>query len=214
MINEGAKDKFIEDKIYKKNNKTIGKTLYITQKSTSKNIKSYNNNINPPKEKKYLKKSINKKIIITNDNINNIISSINKSSIVDITKKQPNISLINNSLILNYMNKINNNFTLDKDIILVKTDNNKIRSSLSSNENGNENENKSQDNIQTPKYKKMKIIKDKTINKGIMTFNRLKTKKNNNIILNESKFNFKIKVNKNSNMKINNNINIEKLVNN
>ena len=56
MINEGAKDKFIEDKIYKKNNKTIGKTLYITQKSTSKNIKSYNNNINPPKEKKYLKK--------------------------------------------------------------------------------------------------------------------------------------------------------------
>ena len=59
MINEGAKDKFIEDKIYKKNNKTIGKTLYITQKSTSKNIKSYNNNINPPKEKKIFKE-INK----------------------------------------------------------------------------------------------------------------------------------------------------------
>ena len=60
----------------------------------------------------------------------------------------------------------------------------------------------------------MKIIKDKIIIKGKMTINKIKTKKNNNITLNEVKFNFKIKVNRNSKMKINNPFNIEKLVDN
>ena len=132
MINEGANNKFIENKIYKKNNKARGQTLHITRKSASKNIKSDNNdnNINPSKEKKYLKKSINKinqssklnpNNININNKINNIISSINNTSIEDITKNPPNISLINNSLILNYMNKINNNFSLDKKPILIIT---------------------------------------------------------------------------------------------
>ena len=42
------------------------------------------------------------------NNINHLISSINKTSIDNTEKKHLHISLINNSLILNYMNKINN----------------------------------------------------------------------------------------------------------
>ena len=153
MINERANNKFLQNGVYKKNNKALGQTLHITRKSTSKNIHS--NNTNPLQkstfeQKKYLKKSVNKKLpndiqakkilssyhINAANNLNNILSSINNNTFDDISKKHPNISLINNSLILNYMNKINNNISVDSNIISVKNNSN-IHSSLTSSENSN-----------------------------------------------------------------------------
>ena len=164
------------------------------------------------------------------NNINNIISSFNKTTLDDITKKPTNISLINNSLILNYMNKINNNISLNSNNISLNT--NYIRSSMTSNDNSNTNEKSSQDNIMTPNYKKIiikkesnkelnskkKLSSNKTApNKKYMSCKREKLhisnkKINNDIDLNTKKYNFKIKVNRNT--KISNPFNIEKLIDN
>ena len=199
MINERANNKFLQNGVYKKNNKALGQTLHITRKSTSKNIHSNNPNILQAKtfeQKKYLKKSVNKKLpseiknkkiltsyINTNNNINNILSSINNNTFNDISKKHPNISLINNSLILNYMNKINNNISVDSNIISVNTNSN-IRSSLTSSETSNPIEKKSQISIMTPNYRKIKIVKESknsSNKKGKFSLNKSK-KINNNII--------------------------------
>ena len=65
MINERANNKFLQNGVYKKNNKALGQTLHITRKSTSKNIHSNNTNPlqkNTFEQNKYLKKSVNKKL--------------------------------------------------------------------------------------------------------------------------------------------------------
>ena len=57
------------------------------------------------------------------------------------------------------MNKINNNISVDSNIISVNTNSN-IRSSLTSSETSNPIEKKSQISIMTPNYRKIKIVKE------------------------------------------------------
>ena len=151
---------------YKKENNYIKnidkKNIFEEIKNTKNKIEQYEN---------FLKKSLHKKLPsefentniksyeIDDDltqqlNINNILNSLNRNyndyeSITNINKKPTNISLINNSLILNYMNKINNNISVNNNNEVK----NQVRSSYTSIENSLDN-NKSEPNY-TPNYKKV-----------------------------------------------------------
>ena len=114
--------------------------------------------------------------------INNILNSINQkyndyNNFNNMIKKAttPNISLINNSLILNYMNKVNNNIS--------------VKSNITSNDNSIHNSNS--DIVFTPDYKKAKNVKSffsknknnsknetlSKINRGRMRINKAKNTK-------------------------------------
>ena len=122
----------------------------------SKAISSYKNNNNNDYN---LPKQID---------INNILNSINQkyndyNNFSNAIKKAPNISLINNSLILNYMNKVNNNIS--------------VKSNITSNDNSIHNSNS--DILFTPNYKTIKNTKS--------IFNNNRNNNKNEIITNINK---------------------------
>ena len=130
MINTNEKNKIQGKKYLKKSVKKILSNDFknnqpSTTISSSYQINTKNFNIMPNNFSK-------------ENNIDNIISSFNKVNFDELNKKPTNISLINNSLILNYMNKINNNISVNSNnISLNDTDN--IKSSFTRLESSNNN---------------------------------------------------------------------------
>ena len=109
MINTNEKNKIQGKKYLKKSVKKILSNDFknnqpSTTISSSYQINTKNFNIMPNNFSK-------------ENNIDNIISSFNKVNFDELNKKPTNISLINNSLILNYMNKINNNISVNSNNI-------------------------------------------------------------------------------------------------